>query len=149
MSEQNPIRVYVSHLFREDSSYLRVFEFMESVERFFYVNTSRPGNMPQSGGIAAIKDEYIAQIKQAEVAVILASQFEENADLVRYQVDVAEANDKPVIVIRPFGGVLETPDELAKRARKHLEWNDRQIVDSVRQLARHEDTARWDVIDFP
>ncbi|MDH4108851.1 MAG: hypothetical protein OEW35_11055 [Gammaproteobacteria bacterium] len=149
MSEKNPIRVYVSHLFRADSSYLRVFEFLESVERFFYINTSRPENMPQSGGLAAIKDEYIAQIKQAEVAVILASQFDENADLLRYQMDVAEANDKPVIVIRPFGGVRDTAPELAKRARKHLEWNEREIVDAVRQLARHEDTARWDVIDFP
>jgi len=149
VSEKNPIRVYVSHLFRADSSYLRVFEFLESVERFFYINTSRPENMPQSGGLAAIKDEYIAQIKQAEVAVILASQFDENADLLRYQMDVAEANDKPVIVIRPFGGVRDTAPELAKRARKHLEWNEREIVDAVRQLARHEDTARWDVIDFP
>jgi len=45
--------------------------------------------------------------------------------------------------------VQETPNELAKRARKHLEWNEREIVDAVRLLARHEDTARWDVIDFP
>ena len=149
MSEKNPIRVDVLHLFRADSNYLRLFEFLESVERFFYVNTSNPDHLPASGGLVAIKDEYIAQIKAAEVAIILASQFDENADLLRYQVDVAEAKGKPVIVIRPFGGVQETPNELAKRARKHLEWNEREIVDAVRLLARHEDTARWDVIDFP
>ena len=149
MSEKNPIRVYVSHLFRADSNYLRVFEFLESVERFFYVNTSNPDNLPASGGLVSIKDEYIAQIKAAEVTIILASQFDENADLLRFQMDVAEANGKPVVVIRPFGGVQETPNELVKRAGKHLEWNDREIVDAVRQLARHEDTARWDVIDFP
>jgi len=34
VSEDNPIRLFVSHLFEEDVDYLRVFEFLESVDRF-------------------------------------------------------------------------------------------------------------------
>jgi hypothetical protein len=28
-------------------------------------------------------------------------------------------------------------------------WNERHIVDAIRRQARHEETTRWDVIDFP
>ena len=149
MSENNPIRVFVSHLFREDADYLRVFEFLESVDRFFYLNVSKPENIPQSGGIDAIKDELIGQIKPSEAIIVLPEHFEENKDLVSYQMDVADANDKPIITIRPFGGLKETPPALEKRAKEHIEWNNREIANALRRQARHEDTARWDVIDFP
>ncbi len=149
MSESNPIRVFVSHLFREDADYLRVFEFLESVDRFFYVNTSKPENIPQTGGIEAIKDEYIGQIKASEAAIVLPEHFSENADLVNYQMDVADANDKPIVTIRPFGGLNVTPAELEKRVKELVEWNNREIADALRRQARHEDTSRWDVIDFP
>ncbi len=149
MSEKKPIQIYVSHLFAEDADYLRVFEFLESVDRFFYINVSKPENIPQSGGLDAIKDEFIAQIKEAEAVVILAAHFEENVELVRFQMDVAEANEKPIVAIRPFGGLNETAEELTNRVAEHLVWNAREIADAIRRQARLEDTARWDVIDFP
>jgi hypothetical protein len=37
VSESNPIRVFVTHAFQETDDYLRVFEFLESVDRFFYL----------------------------------------------------------------------------------------------------------------
>ena len=73
----------------------------------------------------------------------------EQQDLVSYQMDVAEANEKPMIAIRPFGGMLESPEELVARANEHIEWNNREIVDALKRQARLEDTTRWDVIDFP
>lgn len=149
MSEKNPIRVFVSHLFREDTEYLRVFEFLEATDRFFYLNVSKPERIPQSGGLEAIKDEFIAQIKLCEAAIILPEHFMENADLVTFQMDVADANDKPIVAIRPFGGLQTTPEALLSRSKEHVEWNDREIADALRRQARHEDTARWDVIDFP
>ena len=149
MSEDNPIRVFVTHNFDEDGDYLRVFEFLEGVDRFFYMNCSKPENVPASGGAEAIKDELIAQIKASEAVVVLASHFIENADLVIYQMDVAEANEKPMIAIRPFGGLIESPDELVNRVKEHVDWNAREIADALRRQARLEDTARWDVVDFP
>ncbi len=29
-----------------------------------------------------------------------------------------------------------------------VEWNERSIADAIRRQARHEDTTRWDTIDF-
>ena len=80
---------------------------------------------------------------------MLASHFTANLELLRYQLDVAEAQEKPIIVIRSFGGVDPTADELVDRVSDHVEWNSREIADAVSRQARLEDTARWDVIDFP
>jgi hypothetical protein len=148
VSEENPIRVFVSHSFQESDDYLRVFEFMESVDRFFYLNCSKPENMPESGGLEAIKDELIGQIKECEAVIILASQYLDQNDLTRFQMDVAEANEKPMLAIRPFGGVVESPQELVERVNEHIEWNDREIVDSLKRQARLEDTSRWETIEF-
>ena len=149
MSEKNPIRVFVSHVFDESDDYLRVFEFLESVDRFYYLNCSDPGNVPEDGGIVAIKDAFIEQIKASEAVVVLASLYAENLELIKYQLDVAEANEKPIIAIRPFGGATETAPELAERAHEGVRWNEREIVDAIKRHARLEETSRWDVVDFP
>ena len=148
MSEKNPIRVFVTHNFQESDDYLRVFEFLESMERFFYLNCSKPENMPGTGGLDAIKEELIAQIKECEAVIVLATQYMENDDLTKFQMDVAEANEKPMIAIRPFGGVAQTPQELVDRVNEHLEWNERDIVDALKRQARLEDTSRWETIEF-
>jgi hypothetical protein len=148
VSEDNPIRVFVAHNFQESDDYLRLFEFIESMERFFYLNVSKPENMPDKGGMDAIKEELINQIKECEAVIVPASLYMEQEELARFQMDVAEANEKPMIAIRPFGGVAETPQVLVDRVKEHIEWNDREIVDSLKRQARMEDTSRWETIEF-
>lgn len=149
MSEKNPIRVFVTHLFYEGDDYLRVFEFLESDDRFYYLNVSKPENIPADGGMETIKDEFIAQIKGSEVVIILPAVYEQKPDLVNYMMDVAEANGIGMIAIRPFGGVAETSPKIVARVAEHIDWNAREMVDAIKRVARGEDTARWEVIDFP
>ena len=149
MSESNPIRVFVTHAFKESDDYLRVFEFLESVDRFYYLNVSKPENLPAAGGPEAIKDELIRQIKASEAMVILSDVFDREPDLVRYMMDVAQANSIGMIAIRPFGGMTETADEVVERANEHIEWNDREMVDAIKRQGRGENTSRWEVVDFP
>ncbi len=148
MSESNPIRVFVTHVFDESDDYLRVFEFLESDDRFYYFNVSKPENMP-SGGMEEIKDELIQQIKASEAVLVLASTYMQNADMVEYMLDVAEANSLGIVAIRPFGGLLDMPPKLIERAGEGLEWNARTFIDSIKLAARGEDTQRWEVVDFP
>ena len=149
MSESNPIRVFATHCFDETDDYLRIFEFLESVERFYYVNVSQPENLPTTGGAQEIRDELIKQIKASEAMIVLPSTFEQDRDMTNFMMDVAEANNISMITIRHFGGIHETPPELAERCAEHIEWNDREIVDALKRQARGEDTARWEVLDFP
>jgi len=149
LSESNPIRVFATHCFDETDDYLRIFEFLESVERFYYVNVSQPENLPTTGGAQEIRDELIKQIKASEAMIVLPSTFEQDRDMTNFMMDVAEANNISMITIRHFGGIHETPPELAERCAEHIEWNDREIVDALKRQARGEDTARWEVLDFP
>ncbi len=149
MSESNPIRVFATHNFDETDDYLRVFEFLESVDRFYYLNVSKPENLPTTGGPQEIRDELIRQIKQSEAMFVLPSAYSSNRDQVHFMMDVAQANSIGMIAIKPFGGLQETPEELVQRCQEHIEWNDREMVDALKRQARGEDTARWEVIDFP
>ena len=149
MSESNPIRVFVTHAFDESDDYLRVFEFLESMDRFYYLNVAKPENIPATGGLEAIKDELIQQIKQAEVVMVLPALHDEKSDLSRFQMDVADANDIPKITIKPFGGMGSIPKEVEERCAQIVEWNEREMVDAIKMHGRGEDTARWEVIDFP
>ena len=149
MSQDNPIRVFVTHTFEESDDYLRVFEFLESDDRFYYLNVSKPENIPSGGGLEAIKDELIAQIKAAEAVIVLPAVFEQKGDLVTYMMDVADANDIGMIAVRPYGGMTETPAPIVDRVKEHIEWNNREMIDAIKRVGRGEDTARWEVIDFP
>ena len=108
MSEHKPIRVFVTHAFSESDDYLRLFEFLECVDNFYYLNVSLPEEAPKTGGMQEIKDILIQQIKEAEAVFVLASLFETQPDLVNFMMDGANAAGKPIIVLRPFGGVTET-----------------------------------------
>ena len=148
MYENNPIRVFVTHTFAEDEDYLRFFEFLEGQDRFFYINCSKPENMPGSGGMEAIKDELRTQIKTAEVVIVLAGMYADNREWITYQMDVAQAFELPLVAIKGFGVVEELPPDIAKRADDTVDWTERGIIDAVRRQARHEDTTRWEVIEF-
>ncbi|MDH3435146.1 MAG: hypothetical protein OEM60_14875, partial [Gammaproteobacteria bacterium] len=75
--------------------------------------------------------------------------YEQKTDLVSYMMDVADANNIGMIAIRPFGGIAETAENVVARVAEHIEWNDRELVDAIKRQGRGEDTARWEVIDFP
>lgn len=141
--------VFATHAFEESDDYLRLFEFLESVDRFYYINVSKPENIPMSGGLQAIKDELIAQIKASEAIFVLSSLYEQRPDLAKFMMDVAEANKLGMVAIRPFGSIGETPAEMVERCGEHIEWNDREMADALRREARGEDTSRWEVLDFP
>lgn len=147
MSEANPIRIFVTHVFSDHPDYNRVFEYLESSSNFFYQNCSNPDPAP-TGGKEAIKEALLAQIRAAEIVIVVSSMYSENRDWITYQMDAAQAADIPIIALVPFGGTGRVPDEIKGRAAEIVEWNERSIVDSVRKEARHEDTKRWEVIEF-
>lgn len=148
MSEQNPIRIFVSHLFSDHPDYHRVFEYLESSSNFFYKNCSAPEKVPGAGGKDAIKEALLAQIRAAEIVIIISTMYSENRDWITFQMDAAQAADIPILALEPFGGTGRVSDEIKGRAADLVAWNERLMVDAIRKHARHEDTKRWDVIEF-
>lgn len=147
MGKCGPIRIFVTHLFARHADYLRVFEYLESVENFAYLNLSDPDRVP-AGGKEGLKEELRQQMREAEVVIMPLSVYAENRDLVTFQLDAAGAFNKPVLAIKAFGDTLMLKRDLMDRLGDTVEWNERSIADAIRRLARHEDTQRWEVIEF-
>ncbi|MGH8496097.1 MAG: TIR domain-containing protein [Gammaproteobacteria bacterium] len=148
VSEKDPVRLFVSHAWEADADYHRVFEYLESTAGFYYRNTSSPENRP-SGDDEACKEVLRGQIRDCEAVVVLAGMYDRQRRWIDFEMHAAKAFDKPIIAMEPFGGVQETPEDIRELADEVVEWNERSIVDAILRQARHEDTQRWEVIDFP
>jgi hypothetical protein len=147
ISQQNPVRLYISHLWTPDDDYHRVFEFLESARNFYYRNLSAPDRRPD-GGREAEREEIRQQMAQAECAILLASQHRRSSDLVEFQANYAKAAEKPIILVSSFGATSSLPKPLLVLADETVDWDERALVDAIRRQARHEETTRWDSIDF-
>ena len=147
MSQANPIRLFVTHVWEPADEYLRVFEYLESSRNFFYRNFSAPEKRP-SGDTEAAKEELRRQIAPVEAVIALSSLFEGNEVLVTFQLLYAKASQKPVVLLKPFGSQKPVPKALADLADEIVDWDERALVDAIRRQARHEETTRWDTIEF-
>lgn len=148
MSEKDPIRLFVTHTFQEHEDYARVFEYLESRDNFFYVNYSDPYNKPEQGGQEALQEAIRQQVKLVEVVIFPVGMHSVNPQLIEFELQVAQAFDKPILAIMSFGGTQTIPQEVLARANETVEWNDHVIAETVRRLARGEENAKWDVIEF-
>lgn len=147
MSQENPIRLFVTHAWEHSDDYLRVFEYLESARNFFYRNFSTP-DQRVVGDREALRENLRKQIAPVEAVIGLASLYEAHQDLLTFQLLYAQACNKPVVLMRSFGAHKAVPKALAELANEVVDWDERALVDAVRRQARHEDTTRWDVIEF-
>ena len=147
MSQANPVRLFVTHTWEHSDDYLRVFEYLESARNFFYKNFSTPDLRP-SGDKEALREDLRRQISPVEAVIALSSLHAVQPDLLTFQLLYAQANHIPVVLMKPFGGGREPPKAILDLADEVVEWDERALVDALRRQARHEETTRWDTIDF-
>jgi hypothetical protein len=95
-----------------------------------------------------MKNELRRQITLAEVVIVPSGMYMRHRELMDFQLNCAKGLEKPVIVLETFGVKQKLPVQLEALGDEVVEWNEREIADAIRRQARHEDTARWDVIDF-
>ena len=147
MSQANPFRVFVTHAWDHSDDYLRVFEYLESANNFFYKNYSTPDHMP-AGDKEALRESLRQQIAPAEVVIALASLADSNRDLLQFQMVFAQAANKPVVLLRNFGSAAPVPKVVTDLANEIIDWDGRALVDVIKRQARHEETHRWETIEF-
>jgi hypothetical protein len=147
MSQTNPVRLFVTHAWENSDDYLRVFEYVESARNFFYRNYSTPDRRP-AGDNEAQREDLRRQIAPVEAVIALSSLFETHKDLLTFELLYAQANHKPVILMKPFGSGKDAPKAILDLANEIVDWDERALVDAIRRQARHEETTRWDTIEF-
>jgi hypothetical protein len=147
VTQKNPIRLFVAHTWAEDEDYHRVFEYLESSPNFFYVNTSKPDQRP-AGDREVQREALRQQITAAEIVIVPAALYRRSVDGVEFLMHCAKAYDKPIVVLEPFGGTETIAPAVQELADELVPWDQRQLVDAIKRQARHEETTRFDVIEF-
>jgi len=147
MSQADPIRIFVTHTWENSDDYLRVFEYLESARNFFYRNCSTPDRRP-AGDKEALREDLRRQMAAAEAVIGLSSLYHTHQDLLTFELLFAQASHKPVILMKPFGTRKEVPKAILDLANEVVDWDERGLVDAIRRQARHEETTRWDTIEF-
>lgn len=148
MSEDNPIRVFVTHAFSEHPDYMRVFEYLESRPNFFYRNCSNPGAAVLAGDGENAREELRRQIQLAEIVILPVTLFAINPVLITFQVDAAKGLKKPVLAVKGFGETVAVKKSLLDKADDIVDWNNRAITEAIKRLARHDSSGQWEVIEF-
>jgi hypothetical protein len=148
MSQSDPIRVFTTHAWELSDDYLRVFEYLESAPNFYYRNCSNPEQRPVDTTTEGLRDELRSQMAAAEVIVALSSLYGSHRDLMVFQLHFAKASNKPVILLPGFGCELAMPRTVTELIDSQASWDERALVDAIRLQGRHEETQRWDTIEF-
>ncbi len=131
MSQRDPIRVFVTHSFEEGVDYMRVFEYLESARNFYYRNCSVLNVSPP-----------------AEVVIALASLLAQQQDMLMFQLHYAKASHKRIVLLPQFGHDPPHTKAFDALIDERVAWDERALVDAVKRQARHEETSRWDTIEF-
>lgn len=149
MSQRDPIRVFVTHCFEDSDDHSRVFEYLESARNFYYRNC---GNLALDATVGrsqdSVREEIRKQIAPAEVIIALTSLYGHQPDLLIFELNYSKASDKPVVLLPLFGREQPKIKPLDGLIDETVSWDERALVDAVKRQARHEDTTRWDTIEF-
>jgi len=146
-SPANPIRLFVTHTWEDNDDYTRVFEYLESSGTFYYVNTSLP-HAQRPAPAESQREDLRRQIATAEVLIVVPSVFAREPDLVTFQMTFARAADRPVVAMENFGSTAALPKAIKDLANEVSPWNERNLIDALKRQARHQETTRWDTIEF-
>ena len=143
----NPIRLFVTHAWVENDDYARVFEYLEASGTFYYVNTSQP-QAKRPIDKESQREDLRQQIAPSEVIVALPAVHRIAPELILFQMNFAKAADKPIVVMEEFGSTEPLAKALKDLADEVSAWNERNLIDALRRQARHQETTRWDTIEF-
>jgi hypothetical protein len=143
----NPIRLFVSHSWEENDDYVRVFEYLEASGTFYYKNTSQP-QAKKPIDKETQREDLRRQIAPCEVIIVLPAAYRAAPDLVLFQMSFAKSADRPIVAMENFGSTDPLPKAIKDLADEVSAWNERNLIDALRRQARHQETTRWDTIEF-
>jgi len=143
----NPIRLFVTHSWEENDDYSRIFEYLEATGTFYYQNTSQPRSKRPIDKEAE-REDLRRQIAACEVIIALPAVYRTAPELVLFQLHFAKSADRPVVAMENFGTAEPLPKVIKDLVDEVSAWNERNLIDALLRQARHQETTRWDTIEF-
>jgi hypothetical protein len=120
---------------------------LEASGHFYYTNTSLPqGKRPIDK--ESQREELRRQIAPCEVLVVVPGAYVVAPDLVLFQMNFAKSADRPIVALENFASAGALPKAITDLADEVSGWNERNLIDALIRQARHQETTRWDTIEF-
>ena len=145
----NPIRLFVTHAWLENDDYTRIFEYLEASGTFYYLNTSQPQEKRPIDKESQ-REDLRRQIAPSEVIIVLPAVYQIAPELILFEMNFCRV--PPISRSSPwriFGSTEPLPKAIIKDLADEVSaWNERNLIDSLRRQARHQETTRWDTIEF-
>ncbi len=140
MSQQNPIRVFVTHNWQDSDDYSRVFEYLESAQELLLPQHQHAGRAAGRWWTPrACARTCASRSTRRKSWWRWSACIPESPDLIIFQMNYAQSQKKPVVLMRFFGTRQELPKLLLERADETGEWEERGMVDAIRRLARRRE----------
>jgi hypothetical protein len=80
--------------------------------------------------------------------IVLPAVYQVAPELVLFQMNFAKSADRPIVAMENFGSTAPLPKAIRDLADEVSAWNERNLIDALRRQARHQESTRWDTIEF-
>ncbi len=142
-----PLKLFVTHNWVENDDYIRIFEYLEATGTFYYHNTSLP-DAKQPVDKESQREELRRQIGPCEVVIALPAVYKASPELALFQLNFAKSADRPIVMLENFASSEALPQAFADLADEITAWNERNLIDALLRQGRHQETTRWDTVEF-
>jgi hypothetical protein len=131
--------LFISHVWRYNSEYYKLVEFINNATYFKWRNYSVPEHDPlvdpdtQVGKIT-LSNKLDGQIRPVNCVLVLAGMYASYSDWIEKEIKIANGYNKPIIGIKPWGQE-RIPSLVESQAREKIGWNTDSIISAIRKYS--------------
>lgn len=134
--------IFISHAWRYGQEYTRLINLLNNAPNFLYQNFSAPREKPLLNLDATdvqttieIQRAITRKISPCCCVLVISGMYAMYSRWMQYEIDTARRFGKPIIAIRPYGG-MRMPSAVVDAASVTVGWNTDSIVSAIRSYHR-------------
>lgn len=127
--------MFISHAWTYNDEYYRLVNMLNEADYFKWRNYSVPEHDPKDTKTKkALEEALRRQVRPVNIVVILAGMYATHSDWIEFEIEFAQAIEKPIIGIKPQGQE-RIPKVVQDAALEMVGWNTSSIVAAIRRQA--------------
>lgn len=128
--------IFISHSWDHVDDLMNLRRLLENRGYFNVVFLETPPHDPiNSSNSYYVKSTIKRNIKAADVVVGMAGVYASYSEWMRWELDTAIEEHKPILGVVPWGQI-NVSQVVLSRANEIVRWNTESIVDAIRRLAK-------------
>ncbi len=125
--------LFISQVREDDKYYNRIIKLINKAKNFSYLNYSLPFNHfynNNTGIKKEIIDQLCIQIVPADVVLIISDMFNSGSDWIKFEIDIANFFEKPIIGIKPADS-KDIPEIIVNNSSEIVDWDSSNIIHAI------------------